>query len=263
MKFLRFQHGEVDRWGFVTGNEVAVLRGDPFHGLDESGERLPLPEVRVLAPVQPGKIIAAGLNYTDHAAELGMELPSEPVIFYKAPSSVIGPEEKVVIPKVSHRVDYEAELAVVMRKPAYRVSEAEALDYVLGYTCLNDVTARDLQQQDGQWTRAKSFNTFCPVGPWIVNGIDPDHQQIELYVNDEVKQFSNTENLIFKTATLIAFISGIMPLHPGDVISTGTPPGVGALQAGDRVEVVIGEIGRLVNTVIHETEEDEENEEEV
>lgn len=264
MKFVRFAAGgSAPRWGVVLGGEIVPLRRDPFHDFRDdlqAGTRIPLAQAKLLAPVKPGKIIGVGMNYTDHAAEMGTDPPAVPVIFYKDPSAVIGPGEAIVLPPVSHRVDYEAELGVVIGREARRVPREKALEHVLGYTCLNDVTARDLQKQDGQWTRAKSYPTFCPVGPWVMGGLDPERLTVELQLNGETKQLSATDRLCFSVADLIAFISGVMPLLPGDVIATGTPVGVGQLQAGDRVTVIISEIGELENPVVREGVDEDERE---
>lgn len=198
------------------------------------------------------KIVCVGLNYRDHAKELGMALPAEPVIFLKPETAVIGPEEPIVHPAMSREVDYEAELAVVMGREARHVAPEEALGYVRGYTCFNDVTARDLQRRDGQWTRAKSFDTFAPLGREVVSHVDPGDLLVECYVNGERRQSSSTRNLIFSVPELVSFISRIMTLEPGDVIATGTPPGVGHLHPGDVVEVVIAGVGRLRNPVVSE-----------
>lgn len=199
---------------------------------------------------KPSKIIAVGLNYIDHAKELKMNPPPEPIIFLKPSSAVIWNNRKIKYPKMSQQVDYEAELAIVMGKKCKNVSQKNAKKYILGYTCLNDVTARDLQKKDGQWTRAKSFDTFCPIGPHIVSGIDPDNLRIELFLNGKLKQSSNTKNLIFKTEKLVSFISEIMTLEKYDVIATGTPSGIGPVKSGDKVEVKIEKIGILINYVI-------------
>lgn len=197
----------------------------------------------------PTKIIAVGLNYKEHAKELGMEIPDEPCIFLKPPSAVIYNNQPIIYPRQSKRVDYEAELAVVIKKEAYCVPEELVGDYILGYTCANDVTARDLQKKDGQWTRAKSFNTFCPLGPVITDEINPDKLDITLRVNGEVKQKGNTSDMIFNVFYLVSFISYIMTLFAGDVILTGTPPGVGPVIPGDKVEVDINGIGILANEI--------------
>lgn len=213
-----------------------------------SGEVLAMEDVELIAPCQPSKIVCVGLNYAEHARELKMKLPEEPIIFLKPPSAVIGPGAEIVVPESSDRVDYEGEIGVVIGKRCKAISADEAQKYILGYTCFNDVTARDLQQKDGQWTRAKSFDTFAPFGPWISN-IDPSDADIKTRVNGEVKQTSNTSDLIFGVPSLIEFISSIMTLEPGDVIATGTPPGVGRLEKGDVVEVEIEGIGVLKNRV--------------
>lgn len=264
MKYVRFTAGgAAPRWGVVLGEEIVPLRRDPFHDFRDdlqTGARVRLAQAQLLAPVRPGKIIGVGLNYTDHAAEMGVEPPVAPVLFYKDPSTVIGPGAAIVLPRESHRVDYEAELGVVIGTRAERVAREQALDHVLGYTCLNDVTARDLQKLDGQWLRAKSFRTFCPVGPWVVGGLDPARLSVELQLNGETKQLSSTERLCFSVAELIEFISGVLPLEPGDVIATGTPVGVGQLRAGDEVKVIIGEVGTLTNRVVREGADEDERE---
>lgn len=204
----------------------------------------------LLAPVQPGKVVGVGLNYRDHVEELALPLPQDPIIFLKPASSVIGPEQEIRYPVQSTRVDYEAELGIVIGERCDHVSAAEAARRIFGYTCLNDVTARDLQMRDGQWTRAKSFDTFCPLGPCIVTDLaDPHDLAITSRVNGEVRQQSNTTNLIFNVFELVEFISAIMTLEPGDVIATGTPAGIGALEPGDEVEVEIEHIGTLKNRV--------------
>ncbi len=205
---------------------------------------------KLLPPVVPSKIVCVGLNYRDHAAELDMSLPEEPVLFLKPVSTLIGNGDAIVLPPQSQRVDYEAELAVVIGHRCRNVSAADAADHIFGYTCLNDVTARDLQQRDSQWTRAKSFDTFCPLGPWIETAVeDPHCLAIRAFVNGELRQQSSTANLIFNCFELVSFISGIMTLETGDVIATGTPAGIGALKTGDQVAVEIEGIGRLENEV--------------
>lgn len=201
------------------------------------------------AIINPTKIIAIGLNYSDHAKELKMDIPDFPLIFMKPSTAVIGSGDAIILPPQTKELNYEGELAVVIKEKVKSVSQNEARHYIAGYTCANDVTARDLQRIDGQWTRAKSFDTFCPLGPEIVSDIDPKHLSIVTRVNGEVRQNSNTINMIFDVFELISFISEIMTLLPGDVIITGTPPGVGAIRAGDVVEVEIGGIGVLKNTV--------------
>jgi 2-keto-4-pentenoate hydratase/2-oxohepta-3-ene-1,7-dioic acid hydratase in catechol pathway len=207
-------------------------------------------DVRFLAPCKPSKIVAVGLNYKDHIAEFGRtEIPAEPVLFLKPASALIGPDDAIRIPPGVGRVDYEAELAVVISKTARNVPEAQAMEYVLGCTCLNDVTARVLQKKDGQWTRAKSFDTFAPVGPWIADGLPTDNLRVEAYLNGKVVQQSNTKQMIFSVPRLVSFISSVMTLYPGDIISTGTPNGVGPLAAGDMIEIFVEGVGRLRNPV--------------
>ena len=198
---------------------------------------------------QPTKIIAIGLNYHDHAKELNMVVPDYPLIFLKPPSSVIGSGETIVYPAQTEELHYEGELAVVIKDTARNVSPGEARSYIAGYSCANDVTARDLQRKDGQWTRSKSFDTFCPLGPRIVSDIDPTNSEIMTRVNGVIKQHLNTNNMIFNVYKLVSFVSGIMTLFPGDVIITGTPPGVGSIQVGDEVEIEIEGIGVLRNIV--------------
>ncbi len=249
MKIVRFAWKGRASYGLIEGDDVYGLDGDPFAAL-KRGERLaPLSELRLLAPCAPTKIVGVGRNYAEHAAEMGGDLPSEPLIFFKPPSALIGPGEVIEYPALSKHVDYEAELAAVIGRRARNVSVKEAVDYVLGYTCANDVTARDLQRQDSQWTRAKGFDTFCPLGPWIVTGLNPNDLAVESRVNGQVRQRSRTSHMHFSVAELIAFITRVMTLEPGDVIVTGTPAGVGPLQPGDRVEIEVQGIGVLENSV--------------
>jgi len=215
------------------------------------GEEVELKKVELLAPSDPSKIVCVGLNYREHARELNQKVPDEPIIFLKPPTAVISPGESIIYPRQSKRMDYEGELGVVIGKKCKDISAKDADQYILGYTCFNDVTARDLQQKDGQWTRAKSFDTFAPFGPWIdeSGSMDVGNMRIQTRVNGEVKQKSNTSDLIFSVQKLVEFISGIMTLLPGDVIATGTPPGVGPVQKGDVIEVEIEGIGILKNPV--------------
>lgn len=199
--------------------------------------------------LKPCKIVAVGLNYIDHAREMKMELPANPILFLKSPSALIYSGDAIIYPPQTKELHYEAELAIVVKDRIRNVPESEALKHVAGFTCANDVTARDLQRFDGQWGRAKSFDTFCPVGPKIVSNLDPDNLSIKLYLNGEVKQSSNTAKMIFKCAYLISFISQVMTLEPEDLILTGTPPGVGPMAIGDEVVVEIEGIGKLVNTI--------------
>lgn len=197
----------------------------------------------------PGKIIAVGLNYRSHAAELGMAEPDEPLLFLKPPSAVIGPGDAIILPPQSERVDYEAELAVVIGRQIHRTGTAEAEAAIAGYACANDVTARDLQERDGQWTRAKSFDTFCPLGPGIISEPPPPGALVQLLLNGEVRQQAPLDDMVFSPVELVSFISGVMTLMPGDVILTGTPPGVGSLRSGDEVTVRVEGVGELTNSV--------------
>ena len=253
MRIVRFELGGRTGYGIIEGEKISVLWGAPYGGgwTNTTGELLSLPEVTLLAPCEPSKIVAMGLNYRDHAAEFGHPLPTEPLLFMKPSTSVIGPDEDIVYPEMSRRVDYEAELAVVIGKTARHVREEDFRDYVLGYTCINDVTARDLQKKDGQFTRSKSFDTFAPLGPWIETEInDPDNLTVEAFLNGERRQHGNTGNMVFGVAALVSFISRIMTLLPGDVIATGTPAGIGPMQPGDVVEVKLEGIGALRNRLV-------------
>lgn len=250
MKIIRYQDGALIKWGIIEEGMVREMEGSPFEHFHLSPKATKLGEVKLLAPCLPSKIIALGLNYRDHAEEVKMPIPDKPLLFMKPSTSVIGPGDGIVYPKMSKRVDYEAELAVVIGKEAKAVPEEKTSDYILGYTCLNDVTARDLQPKDGQWTLSKSFDTFAPIGPWIVTDIDPHQLEIATYLNGEKRQHSNTKNLIFGPHYLVSYISHVMTLLPGDVIATGTPSGIGRMVPGDKVEVVIEGIGALTNIVI-------------
>ena len=241
-------------YGILEGEKISVLWGPPYDGLENTtGEGMSLPEVTLLAPCEPTKIVALGLNYRDHAAEFGRPIPDDPLLFMKPSTAVIGPNEDIVYPAMSRRGDYEAELAVVIGRTCRFVKAEDFRDYVLGYTCINDVTARDLQKKDGQFTRSKSFDTFAPLGPWIETAIpDPDNLMVEAYLNGERRQHSSTANMVFPVATLVSFISRIMTLLPGDVIATGTPAGIGPMAPGDVVEIRVEGIGRLQNRLVTE-----------
>jgi len=255
MKILRFLHPEkqTPRWGILRDSETVAVIQNPFVPVRQnSGEVFPLSRLQLLSPTRPSKIVAVGLNYRDHIAEFGHPVPENPIIFIKPSSSVIAPGERIILPQSSQRVDYEAELAMVIKKRARRVRKEEAPQYILGYTCFNDVTARDLQKKDGQWTRAKSFDTFSPIGPWIETDFDPRNAEIKCYLNGTLRQHSNTGNLLFSAWELLSFVSEIMTLLPGDVIATGTPSGVGPMEPGDVVEIVIQGIGILRNEVAKE-----------
>lgn len=251
MKYVRLMNSENEiRYGMIEGEQVRLLDGsflDP--NSKPTNTLLPLEGANLLAPVEPSKVICVGLNYALHIKEMNHTLPEDPVIFMKAPTCVIGPEAEIIYPKISRRVDYEAELAVVIGSTIKGVSEVEAAKAIFGYTCANDVTARDLQKKDGQWTRGKSFDTFCPIGPWVVTDLDPSQLDIQLLLNGEVKQSSNTRNFITSVPKLVSFISQVMTLIPGDVVLTGTPEGVGPMQSGDEVIVKIQAIGELRNTL--------------
>ncbi len=248
MKLLRFNKDGVSRYGIINGEDVIVInqKGD----VEGANPVFKLKDIEILPPSLPSKIIAIGVNYRDHAEEMGKEIPEEPLIFLKPGTAVIGHNDDIVHPDTSKRVDYEAELAIVIGKRAHRVSYEDAKDHILGYTCFNDVTARDLQKKDVQYTRAKGFDTFAPVGPWIETEIDPTDLVVESYLNGLLKQSSSTANLIFDPYYLVSFISHVMTLLPGDIISTGTPSGVGPMKPGDEIEIRIKGIGSLVNRVV-------------
>ncbi|AEE14656.1 5-carboxymethyl-2-hydroxymuconateDelta-isomerase [Thermodesulfobium narugense DSM 14796] len=250
MKLLRFKHHNETKFGILEGNEVIILEENFLNSIKKGSTKISLNEVELLSPVLPSKFVCVGLNYMDHANEMKESLPSEPVLFLKPSTAVNHPEHPIFYPKQTKELHYEAELVVVIGKLAKDIKIEEAKDYILGYTCGNDVTARDLQRKDVQWTRSKSFDSFAPIGPWIETEIDPNSLNIKLILNDEIKQESNTSNLIFKPDFLVSFISSVMTLLPGDVIMTGTPSGVGAMKVGDKVSVVIENIGTLTNKVI-------------
>jgi 2-keto-4-pentenoate hydratase/2-oxohepta-3-ene-1,7-dioic acid hydratase in catechol pathway len=255
MRIVRFELTGRTGYGILEGEKIEVLWNTPYgDGLKNMvGEIMSLPAVKLLAPCEPTKIVALGLNYRDHAEEFGHPIPDEPLIFLKPSTAVIGPDDEIVYPAMSRRMDYEAELAVVIGRTCRHVREEEARDYILGFTCINDVTARDLQKKDGQFTRSKSFDTFAPLGPWIETEIpDPDNLTVEAYLNGEPRQHSNTKNMIFGVAAQVSFISRIMTLLPGDVIATGTPSGIGPMQPGDVVEIRVEGIGTLRNQIVSE-----------
>ena len=240
----------LPRYGLIESENVIEISGPPWGSWSPSSRSVRLAEVRLLCPVEPSKIVCIGRNYTAHATELGNEIPKEPLIFLKPPSSVIGPEEPIVLPKYSQQVEHEGELALVLgRRCSHLRDTDDALSFVLGYTCLNDVTARDLQKSDVQFTRAKGFDTFCPVGPHIETGLDPSNLVVETHVNGVRRQSGSTSLMICPPAFLVRWISRMMTLVPGDVIATGTPAGVGPLVAGDTVEVSVAGVGVLRNPV--------------
>jgi len=250
MKIVRFTTDNKTRYGILDVASIQGIEGKPFRSIKPTGQYYRLSEVKLLSPCLPSKIVALGLNYRAHAEESNHEAPKAPLIFLKPSTAVIGPEDNIIYPPSSHRVDYEGELGVVIKKPAWRVSKEDALDYVLGYTCFNDVSARDLQAFDGQWTRAKGFDTFAPIGPCIETKLDPGNAILETYLNGKLKQHTSTSDLIYPVPELISFISNVMTLLPGDVIATGTPSGIGPMQPGDTVEIKIAPIGTLRNHVI-------------
>lgn len=254
MKYARVKYKNEIYYAEIKENTAYLLDGDIFDLYSQSGIEVSIDKVKLLAPCEPSKIIAVGLNYKSHADELDLNIPSFPALFMKPTSSVIAHDENITYPPMSNQVDYEAELAIVIGKTASYVSEDKAKDYIFGYTCLNDVTARDLQRQDSQWTRAKGFDTFAPIGPWIETDLDPDNLDISLKLNGETRQSSNTKHFIFDTKYLVSKISEIMTLYPGDIITTGTPQGIGAMKSGDTVEITIEGIGTLKNTVLKKGE---------
>jgi 2-keto-4-pentenoate hydratase/2-oxohepta-3-ene-1,7-dioic acid hydratase in catechol pathway len=250
VRIARFSHNDAIKFGIVDEGELVVLAGDPmFAGYDTTGERVPLADVALLAPVIPrSKVVCVGRNYRDHAAELGNDVPTAPMLFFKPNTSVIGPGDTIVLPPQSERVDFEGELAAVIGRITKNVPAERALEHVFGYTIANDVTARDLQKTDGQWARAKGFDTFCPLGPAIETEFDLDGGAIlTTRVNGEVRQQAPISDMIFSLADVIAYASAAFTLLPGDVVLTGTPAGVGPFVAGDTVEVEITGLGTLRN----------------
>ena len=253
MKIARLLHSGRPRWAMLL-ESVATYRlfesEEPWNDPPMDSKSYPLKQNQLLAPALPTKIVAVGLNYHDHVKEMGHELPKEPVIFLKPPSALLNPEGKIQYPSSSARVDFEAELAVVMKKKLKNATPKEALEAVWGFTCCNDVTARDHQKADGQWGRAKGFDTFCPLGPWLVTDFGEQDQKILTRLNGEVKQSSKISNRILGTAGILSFISTVMTLEPLDVVTTGTPAGIGPMKPGDRVEIEIEGIGILRNDIV-------------
>lgn len=254
MKVCRITHPTFDRarYAVIEGSSVHPFSTTafPFDKTTPDRSGFSLDEVKLVAPVEPSKIVCVGRNYREHAAELGNKMPDEPLLFLKAPSSIIANGDRIELPAQSQQVEHEGELGVVIGRRARNLTEDEdALSYVFGYTCVNDVTARDLQRKDVQFTRGKSFDTFCPVGPWITDDLDPANATVETRVNGEVKQQGNTRDMAFSVAYLIRYIAAIMTLYPGDLIATGTPAGVSRLKHGDTVEVEVSNIGTLQNPV--------------
>lgn len=250
MRFVRLLIAGHARWGRLEGELVTLLEGDPWEAQVAVGGAVPLAEARLLPPCRPTKIVCVGLNYRAHAAEMGKPLPDEPLLFLKAPSALLAPGDTVVLPRESQEVHHEGELALVVGRRARHVDASDALGHVFGYTCLDDVTARDIQRREKVYTRAKGFDTFCPVGPWLETEIpDPQALDVTLRINGEVRQHGATADMIFPVAEIVAYVSRIMTLEPGDLITTGTPPGVGPLHVGDAVEVEIAGVGILRHAV--------------
>lgn len=245
MKYVRILRENVPVWGIVEGDVVRTLAEPPYERLNFDGKSVPLAGCKLLAPCTPTKIVCVGKNYADHAREMGSEPPERPVLFLKAPNTLNDPEGEVHAPDFVERLDYEGELGVVIRRRAKDVPASRVDEYVLGCTCLNDVTARDVQRADGQWTRGKSMDGFCPVGPWVTDEVDPSDLAVTTRLNGQVRQNGRTSQLIHPVAELIAFITVSMTLEPGDVVATGTPAGVGPMVPGDVAEVEIEGIGVL------------------
>jgi 2-keto-4-pentenoate hydratase/2-oxohepta-3-ene-1,7-dioic acid hydratase in catechol pathway len=252
MRIVRVARPNGAAFGQVRDDHVVLIEGHPFGDYRLTNQVAPVDDVRLLAPVIPSKVLCVGRNYADHAAEMGGQVPAEPLIFSKPATSVIGPDDEIKLPALSELVHHEAELAVVISKLTRKVAVQDAMDCVLGYTCANDVTARDLQRSDGQWTRAKGFDTFCPLGPWIETELDPSALRVGCTVNGEVRQDGTTKDLVFDIPQLIAYCAAFATLLPGDVILTGTPAGVGPLVDGDVVTVSVQGIGDLTNIAVND-----------
>jgi len=251
LKIVRFKHSEGVGYGVLEKRCVYPVKGNIFTKYEVLDKPIDVENIKLLSPINPGKIIAVGLNYFNHVGEFDFaaSVPEEPIIFLVANTAVIGPDESIKLCSYERRIDHEGELVTVIGKECTNIEEEEALDYVFGYTCGNDVSDRDIQKKDGQWTRGKSYPTFKPLGPWIETELDPNDLDIQTFVNGELKQNSNTKYMIFSTANLVSFLSKFMTLYPGDVIMTGTPEGVGPIKRGDVVEVKIEGIGVLRNPV--------------
>jgi 2-keto-4-pentenoate hydratase/2-oxohepta-3-ene-1,7-dioic acid hydratase in catechol pathway len=256
MRIVRFSTGTEAKYGILSNNTIRGLGEDPFYSFGSSsgykydGTSYEMEKVRLLAPCSPSKIVCLGVNYRTHAKEMSSTPPPNPLIFIKPSTAVIGPDDPIMLPYRYKRVDYEGELAVVIGKKAKLVPLEDCSQYILGYSCFNDVTERQFQKDDGQWTRAKGFDTFAPIGPWIETEIEANDLQLETYLNGELRQQARTSELIFGIPAVISFISGVMTLLPGDVVATGTPSGIAPVKAGDLVEVKIEKIGILRNKVV-------------
>ncbi len=254
MRLLRYRiKDEPPQYGWLNNALVGPLVGSPFAEFQRSEATFPLESVRLLSPLLPGKIICVGKNYALHAKQMGSEVPTTPLLFLKPTSAVIGPEQTIYLPPQSTQVEHEAELAVVIGKRGRWIQPSEANSYIYGYTIANDVTARDLQNKDGQWTRSKGFDTFCPLGPWIDTELNPADALITCHVNGELRQMASTHDMVFHIDQLIAFASSVMTIEPGDIMLTGTPAGNGPLHPGDIVEVTVDGIGKLRNYVAQES----------
>lgn len=252
MKIVRFTTGFNIEYGVLYEDAIMSIVDSPFESIKETNRHYRISDVKMLSPCLPTKIVALGANYPSHAEEMNSNLPDEPLIFIKPPTSVIGTEDKIIYPPSSERVDYEGELGVVIKSITRQVAKEQARHHILGYTCVNDVTARDLQSKDKQWTRAKSFDTFCPIGPCIETEIDPSDLSLETCLNGITRQKAQTSQLIFPVYELVSFVSHIMTLLPGDVIATGTPAGIGPMLPGDTIEIKIDGIGTLRNYVVRQ-----------
>lgn len=253
MQIIRYKIGTEDsRYGWILDNLVGSIEGNIFAEFHRSEPEKNINDIKLLAPVKPSKIICVGRNYPEHAKEHGKEVPDVPLLFLKPPSAIINPGDNIILPPQSQQVEHEAELVVVISKRGRWISPEKANEYIYGYTIGNDVTARDLQQRDLQWTRAKGFDTFCPIGPWIETELDPNNAMITCYVNNEIRQLASVHEMVFNIRQLIAYASSVMTLEPGDVIFTGTPAGVSPLNHKDVVKITIEGIGTLENSVTKE-----------
>lgn len=251
MKIYRYKYKNKISYGVLKEENLYPVEGSIFRRFNLKKDKIPISNVTLLPPVIPSKIVAIGANYKNHVREMGRQIPEEPLIFLKPPSSIVGPDDIIVYPKMSKRVDFEGELALIIKKRAHLLRDEESTeDYILGYTCFNDVTARDLQNKDVQFTRAKSFDTFAALGPCIATDVEPEDLRLKTFLNGKLKQSSTLKNLIFPVPFVVRHISRIMTLEPGDIITTGTPAGVGPMSPGDRVDIQIEGIGTLSNTVM-------------
>lgn len=251
MRFVRYQtKNQQPCFGWILEDKIGPVDGIPWGEFRRLEANIPLQSVTLLAPLKPGKIVCVGKNYLAHAQEMDSKVPDVPLLFLKPSTASIGPKEAIILPPQSQQVEHEAELVIIIGKRGRWIPTEQADSYIMGYTIGNDVTARDLQRQDGQWTRAKGFDSFCPIGPWIETEFSPDDVLITCHVNGEMRQMASTRDMVFSISQLIAFTSSIMTLEPGDMLMTGTPAGVGPLVAGDNVEVTIEGLGTLQNPVV-------------